>query len=161
MTNLLVGAVIVVGACLALWLHHRRRDRLADGTDDAAERRFLVEQYARRSIATTLIGLVGLAVMGIEASRVPLLDALILAGMFLLLATIPIFALLDLRATRRHFKRHDEGVRHATRGLIDELKRIEQAALERRRGERTGDGGSTATGEGDSQESSRPRQPSE
>ena len=131
MLIIVVGCVVVIGACLALAWHHRERMRGLSESAESHERRFAQEQYARRSLTTTLIGVLGLTLMAFEVVKSTWGDLLVLVVMTALVITIPLLAGWDFRATRNYFRRHDQGVRQATRELIDELKRVEAQRQER------------------------------
>lgn len=132
MASTIVGIVIVVGVCIALWWHSGVRDQLLQRTENERERRFIKDQYRRRSFTTTLIGLLGLSIMATELSQSVLLDAVLLGSMLILVLWILWRAFADILATRNHFQQADQGVRAAKRAMIDELREIEKRREEKK-----------------------------
>ena len=132
---MLLGVVVVLGACVALWWHHQQYKAVdaSDGPDHALV--FAQRQYNRRSITTTMIGVLGLLILATEISRSVWLNIFIMLAMTCLLMIIPLMALVDSQATRRYYRQHDQGVRRATKDLLDELQRIEKKLHEKRQAE--------------------------
>ena len=129
---MLLGVVIVLGACVALWWHHQQYKSVE--TDDEPDHAlaFAQRQYNRRSITTTMIGVLGLLILATEISRSVWLNLFIMLAMTGLVMVIPLMALLDIQSTRRYYKKHDQGVRRATHDLLEELQRIEKTLHEKR-----------------------------
>ncbi|MCA9106792.1 MAG: hypothetical protein KDA83_15325 [Planctomycetales bacterium] len=132
MASAIVGFLIVVGACVALWWHSGVRDELLKTAASDNEREFLLVQYRRRSWTTTCIGLLGLCILAIEANRSLWGDAILLAITCVLVMVILVRAWSDVLATRRFFRGQDQGVRSAKRALIEELHAIEQRLKDKR-----------------------------
>lgn len=122
---------------MALWWHSGVRDELLRKTTDEREREFLKDQYARRSFTTTLLGVIGLALMATELSRQLWLDAALLSSTLIMVLWILARAWHDVVLTRRHFRSADQGVRKAKQALVEELRDIEQK-LKKRRDEKAG-----------------------
>ena len=137
MTALVVGVLVVVGSCIALWWHHQRFHRLlveskSDEANSEEARLFAQQQYNRRSITTTMIGVVGLTILATEISDSKWLDLVVMCLMTILLLVIPVMALLDFQATHRYFRSHDGGVKQATRNLAAELRKVEAQLREQK-----------------------------
>jgi ABC-type multidrug transport system fused ATPase/permease subunit len=132
---MVLGVVVVLGACVALWWHHQQYKRVdaSEGPDHALV--FAQRQYNRRSITTTMIGVLGLLILATEISRSVWLNIFIMLAMASLLMLIPLMALIDFQATRRYYRQHDQGVRRATKDLLEELQRIEKKLHEKRQAE--------------------------
>lgn len=151
---MVLGVVVVLGACVALWWHHQQY-KLVDasqGPDHALV--FAQRQYNRRSITTTMIGVLGLLILATEISRSVWLNIFIMLAMASLLMIIPLMALIDFQATRRYYRQHDQGVRRATKDLLEELQRIEKKLHEKRQAEQQAATHGCETGE--ESESSKP-----
>jgi hypothetical protein len=87
---------------------HRRSWRLADAASDfsAQARRFGLSQYRRRMQASSMIGLIGLAIgIGPLVPKRPGPMAFYLATLLAACAWIMLLALLDVLATRQHYRR--------------------------------------------------------
>ena len=132
---MVLGVVVVLGACVALWWHHQQYKVVdaSEGPDHALV--FAQRQYNRRSITTTMIGVLGLLILATEISRSVWLNIFIMLAMASLLMIIPLMALIDFQATRRYYRQHDQGVRRATKDLLEELQRIERKLHEKREAE--------------------------
>ncbi|MEC8162506.1 MAG: hypothetical protein VX111_15280 [Planctomycetota bacterium] len=144
MTSMLLGVVIVLGACVALWWHHQQYKSVEKGDEPDHALAFAQRQYNRRSITTTMIGVRGLLILATEISRSVWLNLFIMLAMTGLVMVIPLMALLDIQSTRRYYKKHDQGVRRATNDLLEELQRIEKTLHEKRRLESQGEASSAA-----------------
>ena len=144
MTSMLLGVVIVLGACVALWWHHQQYKSVEKGDEPDHALAFAQRQYNRRSITTTMIGVLGLLILATEISRSVWLNLFIMLAMTGLVMVIPLMALLDIQSTRRYYKKHDQGVRRATNDLLEELQRIEKKLHEKRRLESQGEASSAA-----------------
>lgn len=132
---MVLGVVVVLGACVTLWWHHQQYKAVdaSDGPDHALA--FAQRQYNRRSITTTMIGVLGLLILATEISRSVWLNIFIMLAMTCLLMIIPVMALVDFQATRRYYRQHDQGVRRATKDLLEELQRIEKKLHDKRQAE--------------------------
>jgi Skp family chaperone for outer membrane proteins len=82
-----------------------------------------------------MIGVLGLLILATEISRSVWLNIFIMLAMASLLMLIPLMALIDFQATRRYYRQHDQGVRRATKDLLEELQRIEKKLHEKRQAE--------------------------
>ena len=112
-------SLILLGLSGVLIDWHRRSWRAARQNAELSdhERRFARSQYRRRMQASGIIGLVGLAIgIGPLVPRAPWPMAFYLATLIGACACIMLLALLDVWATRRHFRRL-----HGER-LAEELK---------------------------------------
>lgn len=108
----MIGVVVIslslLGISGLLVDSHRRAWRVVreSSTLPARDRRFARSMYRRRMLASGTIGLVGAAIaVGPLVPQLPLPMAAYLAAMLAACAWIMLLAMLDVLATRQHYRR--------------------------------------------------------
>lgn len=128
----IVGGLIVAGACFALWRHQDQYRRQRQSGQGEELQRFLWWQYHRRTLTTTLIGVLGLLFVATDLSEDRWVDLVALLAVGVILMLLPMLALWDYLATRGYYREHDQGVRRATQDLVSELRQIESRLAQKR-----------------------------
>ena len=126
---MLLGVVIVLGACVALWWHHQQYKSVE--TDDEPDHAlaFAQRQYNRRSITTTMIGVLGLLILdGDQCSSGSTSSSCLPTGLVMVIPLITSRYSVDTSLLQKH----DQGVRRATHDLLENCSVSKRRCMRRR-----------------------------
>ncbi len=132
---LLGGLLIVLSSLLMVW-HAKMWDKVRSMQLPAEELQFRWKQFRRRAIVSILLASAGLAVLASQFTQRPIASLALWFVVALLVASMMVLALLDMRATAAH---------------IDQLRRIHRADRDRLMAEMREIGRGQGNGQADSQ----------
>jgi hypothetical protein len=124
-TNLLFAAALLVASVVLIVTHYRSWRANCVHEDQAESIEFARRQFRRRMQASSLIGLVAVAIAASSWITGTLAIALYWSGVLLVVIWIGLLALADLLGSRVHYQRAEAEHRATHAALTAELKRLQ------------------------------------
>jgi len=134
-TNIPVGASLLTLALLMNYRHVAVWKAARDQPADAPQQRYLWRQCRRRVLASSLIGMVGVAVMLGTWLTGTIAAAVYWSAVVSVVIWTVYLAVADVRDSQRYFAREKQGQREEYEALRSEMKQISRQAFHRRNGD--------------------------
>lgn len=124
-TNFLVAAGLLLASVVLICVHRRSWRAVGESTGDSATHQFAHRQFRRRMQASSLIGVVAVAIAASSWIPGTIATALYWTGVLLVVVWIGLLALADLLGSHVHYRQVDAEHRAEHAALTAELQRLQ------------------------------------